>query len=312
MSRHDQEGGGIHLGHIVAATRIPFAAVSVMPVLFAGIWTWYYRGLLDIPLFAAAVCGVLFVHLGANTINDYADWNRSDRNNPYAGPFNGGSRYRLGHVLSRKTFLAISCVCFGAGAAAGLYILHSARPYTLLFLDAGIGAALIYSLPPFSLHSRGAGEAVIFAAFGPLLMSAAGYVLSGTVNPVYMLLGIPNGILTVLILWVNEFPDADADTRAGKRNLVVRLGPEKAVWAWPVLFICFYGTVAALWFAGILPPASLFLLLLIPLNIIYGKRFFAYCMVPEKLEGVQKHAVMFHAAGSGYLLLILTISVFSA
>ena len=49
--------------------------------------------------------GTVFVHLGANTINDYFDWDDSDRDNPYAGPFSGGSRHRMEGSVERRHFL---------------------------------------------------------------------------------------------------------------------------------------------------------------------------------------------------------------
>lgn len=48
-------------------------------------------------------------------------------------------------------------------------------------------------------------------------------------------------------LWVNEFPDYDADKSAGKKTLVVRLGRTRAAWSYLVL------EVAALVLIGLLP-----------------------------------------------------------
>jgi 1,4-dihydroxy-2-naphthoate octaprenyltransferase len=41
---------------------------------------------------------------------------------------------------------------------------------------------------------------------------------------------VPLGLLIAAFLWVNEFPDYEADKSAGKKTLVVRLGKERAVW----------------------------------------------------------------------------------
>ena len=57
---------------------------------------------------AVTVIGVVLMHVGANTINDYFDWNTSDADNPFAGPFNGGSRSKIGDHIERKNFLIIS------------------------------------------------------------------------------------------------------------------------------------------------------------------------------------------------------------
>jgi 1,4-dihydroxy-2-naphthoate octaprenyltransferase len=73
--------------------------------------------------------------------------------------------------------------------------------------------------------NRGWGEALIFFAFGPLVTLGTFYVMSGSVDAWSFLIGIPHGFFITAVIWINEFPDYHADRQAGKRNLVVRLGP---------------------------------------------------------------------------------------
>src|SRR5256886_11584347 len=39
-----------------------------------------------------------------------------------------------------------------------------------------------------------------------------------------LLASIPVGLLIAAVLWINEFPDMDADNAVGKKTLVLRLG----------------------------------------------------------------------------------------
>ena len=73
--------------------------------------------------------------------------------------------------------------------------------------------------------SRGWGEAVIFIAFGPLVTLGTYYVMSGSLSWPAFAIGVPQGFFIAGVIWINQFPDYEADRRANKRNLVVKLGP---------------------------------------------------------------------------------------
>jgi 1,4-dihydroxy-2-naphthoate octaprenyltransferase len=76
--------------------------------------------------------------------------------------------------------------------------------------------------------SRGLGEFTIFLAFGPVLTLGAYYALTGRVTPEGFYMGLPLAFLITAILWINEFPDLEADTTADKDHLVARLGLKRS------------------------------------------------------------------------------------
>ena len=97
----------------------------------------------------------------------------------------------------------------------------------------GFGAAFFYSASPVQLMSGGLGEVLIFLAFGPLLSWGAYYVQTGKLSLVGAAVGLPLAFLITAIIWINEFPDLEADVAAAKRHLVARLGlgPSRLVYA---------------------------------------------------------------------------------
>jgi len=76
--------------------------------------------------------------------------------------------------------------------------------------------------------SKGWGEVLIFFAFGPLVSLGAYYAVTGHMTFNSFVIGIPQAFLITGVLWINEFPDYEADKSVGKYNLVVRMGPEIA------------------------------------------------------------------------------------
>ncbi|MBU1413027.1 prenyltransferase [Myxococcota bacterium] len=211
----------------LAGTRVPFATASLTAALVAVGATFHH------PAFswtdaALAMLGVLFLHLSANTFNDWVDWNATDRVNLHAGPFNGGSRVRLEGKITRRAFFVMGVAFMAAALACGLTLFFTGRPNILWMglLGAFLGAA--YSLPPFSLQARGFGELAIWLAFGPFLTWGAGYAVTGVLSWGFFLVGLPAGLLTSAILYINQFPDHNADLVVGKHHWVVRLGTARA------------------------------------------------------------------------------------
>jgi 1,4-dihydroxy-2-naphthoate octaprenyltransferase len=215
------------------ALRAPFLSGSLIPVLMAAAWAWpdpdFYW-----PNAVLALVGIACLHLASNLINDWADSRGSDPVNERFTPFSGGSRVIQQGRLSSGEVLCLSLVFYGLGILIGLFLART-HPYVLPIGIAGLGIGLFYSVGPFRLMSRGAGEIGIFFAFGPLVTLGAAYVMTGKLSLAAFLLGIPSGFLITAVIWINQFPDFPADRKSGKRNLVVRLGPDKARRIYPVL-----------------------------------------------------------------------------
>jgi 1,4-dihydroxy-2-naphthoate octaprenyltransferase len=85
--------------------------------------------------------------------------------------------------------------------------------------------------------SHGLGEALIFFAFGPLITLGTYYVITNNLFWPAFLLGIPHGFLIMAVIWINQFPDYQADKKANKKNLVVRLGLSKARYVYSLMML---------------------------------------------------------------------------
>jgi 1,4-dihydroxy-2-naphthoate octaprenyltransferase len=254
---------------IIVAMRLPFVSASALPALIAVAWAWGFSGSgrFD-PLNAfLAVLGVVLLHLGTNTLNDYYDWDQSDRVNRFPSPFSGGTRSAVEGILDRRHFLLFSVVLYAAALLIGLYMILNGRPYVLLFGFIGFLGGVLYSAAPAGLMNRGLGELDIFFMFGPLITLGTGYAIEGAVSLDYFLIGIPMGLIVANILWINQFPDFEADATVGKRNLVVRLGTGPSRYVYLLIMAAFYVSIILLWWTGVYPAWSLIALVTLPLVI---------------------------------------------
>jgi 1,4-dihydroxy-2-naphthoate octaprenyltransferase len=253
----------------LVVTRAPFLSASIFPVLIAGAYVAQV-GELSWPAFLLALVGAASVHIAANTWNDMYDWQSgADKiNHDYFLPYSGGSRAIELGLITERGLMKIAVGAIAVAFACGLGIAALGSPVVLPLGLLGVLAAWTYTAPPLRLIARrGLGELLIGVAFGPLLSVGAVAAVTGSIDPIAALIGIPVGLLTTAILWINEFPDAPSDALAGKTHLVVTLGTSAARWGYVALLAVAFGTLVLLVALGALAPTALLALLTLPLAV---------------------------------------------
>ena len=139
---------------------------------------------------------------------------------------------------------------------AGLWLTHASAPGLIWIGLAGLAVGWAYSAPPLKLMSRGLGEAAVACGW-LIVVLGADYVQRGAFSSAPLAAGLPYALHVANLLFVNQFPDVKADAAAGKRNLVVRLGPQRARWLYPAIAIAAYAWLIGAVVAGALPALAL-------------------------------------------------------
>jgi len=216
------------LGNYVRALRLPFISASVLGFTFG---SFICRDNFNIINFLLGLISVVFTHTGANLINDYAD-SRSgaDWQDMRSYNFFGGTKLIQQGVLSEKFYFKASIFCFLVSILAVIILIFRLGSILPLVLYPGIlFLGWAYSERPFSLAYHRLGELVIFLLFGPALVMGGYFIQTGIFPDLKsFLLSVPFGILTTLILFVNEIPDYDCDYKVKKINWVSFLGPSRS------------------------------------------------------------------------------------
>jgi len=288
----------------IRALRLPFITASLIPALCSLVLSYDTNSLIIPGLFS--VIGVAFLHLGANVLNDYYDTGGSDSINRYYGPFSGGSRVVIEGMMSKKEILTLSIICFAIGIIFGVSTLFYKRIFIIPIGAIGLLLGVLYSASPFSLMSRGLGEIAIFFAFGPVLTLGVGYSTTGVLSIEHFLYGFPFGFFVSGILYINEFPDIEADRNSGKWNIVVRLGYEKALLGYPLLIIFGFLSIFLLSIKGIYPVWCLFSFLALPLGFKATRILFKNYSQPKALIPAQSSTIQLNTL-SGIIILIISI-----
>jgi len=169
-------------------------------------------------------------------------------------PFSGGKRVLVDGLLTRAQTWAIA-LGFGAlGVGLGAAVVFLREPAAFWIGLVGLALGWSYHGPPLRLAYRGLGELDVVACYGPLVALSTYLVLAHRLSWSVFWLSLPLGIIIAAFLWVNEFPDYEADRQSGKHNLVSRLGRRRAAHWLPLIYATAFGVLLCLPLAG-LPSA---------------------------------------------------------
>lgn len=241
----------------IKALRAPFLAGSIVPVLIAAGYAFLEKQFIFVP-FLVSILGVGALHLGANLINDYYDARGSDPINIRFTPFSGGSRVIQNKEVAPGVILFMAIGFFALGLVCGIWLAGFGRPLVLVIGFLGLVAGWSYSSPPLQLMSRGLGEIAIFFAFGPLITLGAYYAMSGHLSWQAFAIGLPHGFLIAEVIWINQFPDYQADKGATKKNLVVRLGLNSSRYLYCLIML--FSFVAVIFLVGFMGSSYLIMI----------------------------------------------------
>ena len=293
----------------IAETRAPFFTATIVPILLGSIIAWARGEPFHWGLFLLTLLGGLFLHAGANMINDYMDHLRGtdEVNVEFVRPFTGGSRMIQEGLLTPRQVLNASVLCLALGSLVGLY-LASVRGWVILLLGAiGLFSAVFYVTPRFSLSAIGVGELFIGLNFGVLMTLGAYVVQTGHLSWEPVVASLPVALLIAAVLYINEFQDAAADAAVGRRHLVVRLGKRLAAQGYAVLMAAVYVTLALGVLLDGVTPVALLGLLTIPLSAKAVRVALAHYddsqrLVPANAITIQVHLFTGLLMILGYLL----------
>jgi 1,4-dihydroxy-2-naphthoate octaprenyltransferase len=161
--------------------------------------------------------------------------------------------------------LAAALGCFAAAIAVGAYLVYvGGWPIVAVGL-ASVLCGYAYTGGPVPLAYHGLGDLFVLVFFGLVAVTGTYYVQAGSVAPGAWWAALPVGALATAILVVNNLRDVATDARAGKRTLVVRLGPAAGRAEYVLLVVAAYLTPVGMVLAGLCGAWALLPLLTLPL-----------------------------------------------
>ena len=258
---------GTLLKAIISGARPKTLAAGVVPVWAGGALAWKLSGSINAWLLACTLLGALCIQVATNFFNDAVDGKKGADGAARTGPkrLTGTGEMSFARVMALGGVFLAGAVAFGTPLVMerGWPMLAIGLPS--LFLAYG------YTGGPFPLAYRGLGEVFVIGFFGFVAVMGTVFVQTGEWPREAVLLGGQIGLLSSVLISVNNFRDREGDTLVGKRTLAVRLGPKVAaavIWL-EIKGAAFLGVV---WLAMGYPLLGLASMpvLLIGMRIIWG------------------------------------------
>jgi len=197
------------------------------------------------------MAGVVSAHISVNLFNEYSDFFTKIDFMTSRTPFSGGSGVLVSGKNSPHKVLRLAIITLLFSLAIGIYFSITAHWIIIVFAIIGAFSIVLYTsfLTKYML-----GELFAGLSLGTLVVLGTYIAIHGShemflINSIpleVLWLSVPPGILTSLLLFINQFPDAEADQKGGRNHLVIRLGKKRSAWVYTGGLILTFGIILML------------------------------------------------------------------
>lgn len=258
------------------ASRFEFIPVMLIPVVLGALGAFTWEGVFHPVLFVITLIGSVAAHLFSNMINDLWDYrsgaDTAAKETP--GVVSTNSGFLSEGKMSERVFATITWSLFGLAVLCGLILGFISGWLVIVLVALGGLIAYFYVAPPIAFGYRGKGysEIAILLSFGVLPVMGSYYVQTQQFSWDSILISLPVGILTTLLLFNHHFLHWQADEKAGKKSLVVVWGEERALVLSKVMAGLAYVSLLVCVIMGVVSIYSLLALVsIIPLYRVYSR-----------------------------------------
>jgi 1,4-dihydroxy-2-naphthoate octaprenyltransferase len=250
----------------VSAVRLKFLPQGVLPVVLGSAVAWHLEGAFNPLYFSLAFVGMALVQFALTMLNDALDFLYGTDASGSGGknPYSGGSGVLVDGTITPREMLRVVLLFYLIALGIGIYLTLSVGSTLLYIILTGLFISVFYSAKPLRFAYRGIGEVAMLLGYGPVITLGAYFVQTGKLALEPIIAGLVPGMLMWAMIVVNEIPDYEEDRRAGKMNLVVRIGRKKGKEVYILSLVVIYGFIAAAAAVGVFPMGSLLALLSIP------------------------------------------------
>ena len=246
--------------------RVKFLLASVIAVCLGLAISWSKNQTIDIVNASLTFAGVIALHASVDLLNDYWDFKRRIDTETKRTKFSGGTGVLPEGLLQPAEVYRAGMAFLILGAIIGGYFIFFNGVIIAIILVFAIISIYFYST---KIVNSGLGE-VFVAIKGAMIVLGTYFVQTSQIVIEPILGGMILGVLSSMVLFVNSFPDFEADRAGGRKSLVIMLGKKRATSALWIFPIVVYGIIISGVITQTLPILSLITLLSIPLLIKSG------------------------------------------
>jgi len=210
---------------VIQAARPKTLPAAVVPVFLGCIYAWKTAGKIYIDLALVTLFAAICIQIATNFFNDAIDAQKGADTEKRQGP----ERVTASGKMTRKQ---VYCWAFGfllMASLLGLYLMWSTGWIILLIGIPSLYLSYGYTGGVLPLAYRGLGELFVLAFFGWIAVSGTVFVQTGLWGWAPLVLGTQVGLLSAMLILINNIRDREEDSGTGKNTLAVVLGRKAAM-----------------------------------------------------------------------------------
>lgn len=238
----------------IRLSRPPFHTVGILPFILGTFLAYKLDSAFSPDVFILGILGVILILLSTYHSGEYFDYQGDViSNHLHKNQFAGGSRVLLNGKISPRVPFWTSIITIVLAGIIGIILqfVFKTGPYTLLLGGLGAFSGFFYSTKPVRLVQRGVGEIFIGFCYGWLAAASAYYIQTSVIHPVIHWMAIPIGLTIFNVIFLNEYPDYEADKATGKKNLLYRMGKQRGTFLYIIFSLLASAATLASPFRGI-------------------------------------------------------------
>ncbi len=209
----------------ILAARPKTLPAAIVPVWTGCVLAWKLTGNFDLLLALCTLGGSIAIQIATNFFNDAIDAEKGADTVNRLGP----PRVTASGLMSSQAVMRLAVVFLTIAVGCGV-VLYQARGWPIIAI--GIPSLFLaygYTGGPFPLAYRGMGELFVILFFGLVAVTGTVFIQTGNWPREALLLGLQIGLLSSILISINNLRDREEDATTGKRTLAVRCGPKVAV-----------------------------------------------------------------------------------
>ncbi len=202
----------------LTAAIVPIVAATSLASFQSSDWSW--------QVLVLALCSAIFIQIGTNLVNDAVDFKKGADTNERIGP----QRVTQSGLFSASQVMRAAGIIFLVALLCGIpLVIKGGFPIVIIGLIS-ILMGYSYTSGPFPLAYLGLGDIFVVFFFGLVAVGGVYFLHTGTVTADCAILGLQIGLLSTVLIAINNLRDCEGDKKVGKKTLAVRFGKNFVRW----------------------------------------------------------------------------------
>ena len=296
------------MNNLISITRANFLPLTIAIVVANLSAAFYAHRVFSFVNAVAVLFAALLLHASVNAFNNYFDYKSMIDSRTVKTPFSGGVDVLVKGQMKSSSALLVAFICLVIAGGIGVYFFALFFFILLPLVVYGTIAIVLYT--PVISRIYALSEIVAGSGFG--VMGVGVYVTqTGNLDTYALTVFIPVTILVGLLLFLNEFPDVDADRLGGRRHLVILLGKRRAAMLYVIGTAATYVWIVYSVILGFAPVTILVALISLPVAYKASRIVMRECedtskLVPALGLNVIMNLLTILMIGAGFLIGLIT------